>query len=64
MPLLTVGCNHQSGGGSADDAPDGDKLRGHSVIHNDIRQDKVVFLSFDLEHGGEECSIYRFQGSF
>ena len=42
----------------------GDKLKGRSIIHNELREDRVVFLSFDLEHGGEECGILQISGEF
>ena len=54
----------QSGGGGAANAPGVDKPRGRSVIHNKLREDKVVFLSFDLEDGGEECGIVQISGEF
>ena len=47
----------QSQGAHISNAPDGGNLRGHLVIHNKLCQDKVVFLSFSVEHSGEEHGI-------
>ena len=54
-----AGGNHYSGGGCAGNTPDGDKLKDYSVIHNNLHQNKSMFLSFDLEHDGEERVILK-----
>ena len=53
-----------SGEGSAAKALDRDKLRDFLSICNKLREDKVVFLSFDLKHGGKECEILQISGEF
>jgi len=40
------------------------KVRGRSILHHHMKQKKVVFLSLDLETGGEECGIIQLSAEF
>ena len=35
------------------------KVKGRSILHHHIKQEKVVFVSLDLESGGERCGIVQ-----
>ena len=35
------------------------KERKHSLIHNDVYNGKVIFISFDIETGGDDCGIVQ-----
>lgn len=37
----------------------GSKAKGRSICHEQIKQDKLVFVSLDLETGGEDCGIIQ-----
>ncbi len=45
--------DHEENGGP-NDIP-----KGKSIAHNHIKDGKVVFLSFDVETGGEQCGIVQ-----
>ena len=35
------------------------KVKGRSILHHCIKQEKVVFVSLDLGKGGERCGIVQ-----
>ena len=42
-----------------EDVADLPHMKGRSLLHHHIKQKKVVFLSLDLETGGEDCGIIQ-----
>jgi hypothetical protein len=47
-----------------EDVTDLPKVKGRSILHHHFKQNKVVFVSLDLETGGENCGIIQLSAEF